>query len=438
MTEKFKPRAKIGQYRILRKLGGGGFAEVWKALDTIEGVNVALKVPHASHVDKALLENFRKEARTTAALDHPNILSIKTAVEIGGTFMIVSPLGIESLEDRLERRLGVDKALSYAEQLLEALAFAHKNRLIHCDIKPENILLFEGDRIRLADFGIAKVAMRTLKAHGTGTLGYAAPEQAYGRPSFRSDVFGVGIVVYRMLTGVLPEWPFHWPLAGHARLKEVASPDLMVFLKRTLEVDAKKRYPDAVRALAAFKKIRKGALAHVTRRRTKRKTATSRTPTNWQHVRLGQFVKRFGKELQLSLECSGCKGPMSHEMRHCPWCGKEHAKVRGETGFTSACPRCQRGMKADWRYCPWCWGAAVGPTSNRELSDRRYSARCANKSCDRKDLMPFMRYCPWCHDKITRVWPLPGSRSRCERCEWGVSREFWSICPWCATPVTPR
>jgi serine/threonine protein kinase len=93
--------------------------------------------------------------------------------------------------------------------MTSAIAYAHAhNRVIHCDVKPDNFILFPDNVLKLADFGIAKVAYQTLRASGSGTVGYVAPEQAMGKPSFRSDVFSLGLILYRMFSGVLPEWPY--------------------------------------------------------------------------------------------------------------------------------------------------------------------------------------------------------------------------------------
>ncbi len=129
--------------------------------------------------------------------------------------MIALPLGEESLEERLARRLSLRTALDFGEQLLRAVSFAHEQHVIHCDVKPDNLLLFPDGRLRLTDFGISKVAHRTISASGAGTVGYMAPEQAMGRPSRRSDVFASGLVLWQMFSGRLPEWPFEWPLAGY-------------------------------------------------------------------------------------------------------------------------------------------------------------------------------------------------------------------------------
>lgn len=436
-------RARVGQYRLVKRLGEGGFATVWKAFDSIEGIHVAIKIPRPELIDKTVLDLFRKEVRVTAPLDHPGILPIKTATHIDGLFLIVHPLGLESLDDRLKRRLSFEKGLAYCEQILAALAYAHAKKVIHCDVKPDNFILFEDDRLRLADFGIAKVAQKTLEAQGTGTVGYVAPEQAYGKISFRSDVFAAGLVMVRILSGHLPEWPFEWPSPGIAKLKRNASPDLLDFLRRTVEVSAKKRFPSAIEAHNAFVRIRPHALAYDSKRKAKRHRANGRaTPKSggtkdWKEVRRISFQRRFGKVLESKTACQRCAMPLSPEMQHCPWCKKEQPRFKGEVRHSHACPRCKRGVKADWHYCPYCWGSAIGPNTTRELSDKRYSARCTNSKCSRKDLMPFMRYCPWCHTKVQRKWPLPGSRSKCERCAWGVSREFWSCCPWCSAKVKP-
>lgn len=273
-----KPRQKLGKYRIDRRLGSGGFAEVFQAYDTIEGINVALKVPLARLLSEETLADFRKEVRLTAPLDHPNILAIKNAAFIGRRFVIVYPLGERTLADRLRKRMSLKTALALGEQLLHAVAYAHQKHIIHCDVKPENLILFPGDRLRLADFGIAKVAMRTVRASGSGTVGYVAPEQAMGKPSFRSDVFSIGLIFYRMLSGQLPEWPYEWPLPGSDRMKKRLAPELNDFVGRAMEIDPRKRFDDAAAMLDAFAKVKRRALAFAQKQRLK-KLAASRRPS---------------------------------------------------------------------------------------------------------------------------------------------------------------
>ncbi|MBT8467101.1 MAG: serine/threonine protein kinase, partial [Deltaproteobacteria bacterium] len=218
-TQPLKARQVLGKYRIRRRIGAGGFATVYEAYDTIEGIPIALKVPNLDQLDKESLNAIHREVRLTARLDHENILPLRNAMMIDGHFVIATPLGDQTLTDRLHYRLGPKTALSYAEQLLDALAYAHEVRVIHCDIKPDNVILFPQGHVRLADFGIAKVALRTrtIMGSGQGTVGYIAPEQAMGKPSFRSDVFSMGLLIYRMFAGELPAWPFDWPLPGAER-----------------------------------------------------------------------------------------------------------------------------------------------------------------------------------------------------------------------------
>ncbi|MHC4938107.1 MAG: serine/threonine-protein kinase [Planctomycetota bacterium] len=249
-----RPRV-LGKYRLIRRLGTGGFAEVYEARDTIEGVRVALKVPHPEFSSKHALDDFRREIRIAASLDHPNILPVKNADLVQGRLVVAFPLGQETLADRLHRRMGVETALAYGEQMLDALAHAHHRRVIHCDVKPENLILFPDGWLRLGDFGIARIALRTLAASGSGTVGYVAPEQAMGKPSFRSDVFSAGLILYRMLAGKLPEWPFREPLPGSARLRSKVPPSFRAFLQRALRVDHRQRYKDAATMLNAFQRL---------------------------------------------------------------------------------------------------------------------------------------------------------------------------------------
>jgi serine/threonine-protein kinase len=257
-----KIRSRLGKYRIRRRIGAGAFATVYEAYDTIEGIRVALKIPHAEQLEKDSLDLIHREVRLTARLDHENILPLRNAMKIDGYFVIATPLGERTLADRLHYRLGPKTALSYTEQLLDALAYAHEERVIHCDIKPDNVILFPGGHVRLSDFGIAKVALqtRTIMGSGEGTVGYIAPEQAMGKLSFRSDVFSMGLLIYRIFAGELPEWPFDWPLPGADRLRRTVSRDFIGFLRRSIEVRERKRFRDGVQMQRAFEKVAPRAL----------------------------------------------------------------------------------------------------------------------------------------------------------------------------------
>jgi serine/threonine-protein kinase len=220
-------------------------------------------MPHHSIVTPAMLQTFQREARLVARLDHPNILSVKDASFIDGRFVIATRLGEESLASRLRRRIGAQTALEYVEQLLDAVAYAHQNRIIHCDIKPDNVILMSNGRLQLMDFGIARIALRTIVGSGSGTVGYMAPEQAMGRPSTKSDVFSLGLLCYKILTGHLPEWPFGWPPPGMANLRRKAHPELIALLRRALELKPQVRFQDAQEMRDAFRKIRRKAWLHV-------------------------------------------------------------------------------------------------------------------------------------------------------------------------------
>jgi eukaryotic-like serine/threonine-protein kinase len=252
-----KARQKLGKYRIERRLSDGPLAAVYQAFDTIHGLRVALKIPHRRMMDDAFLADFRKEVRVLAKLDHPNILSIQNACFIDGYFVISMPLGTDTLGARLQRRISTAKALDFSHQILSGVAHAHEEGIIHCDIKPDNFILFPGNLVRLTDFGFSKLARPRIQASGSGTVGYVAPEQAMGRPVLASDVFSVGLVLYRMLSGSLPHWPYDWPPPGAARLRQKLHPDVIALIRRAIEVKPSHRFRDGMQMLAAFERIRR-------------------------------------------------------------------------------------------------------------------------------------------------------------------------------------
>lgn len=420
----------LGKYRIRGRLAQGGFANVYRAHDTVEGVDVALKIPLPSSTGPAMMEAFRREARTVARLEHPHILPLKNADTTDGRFILSYPLGTSSLDDRLERRLPVALALSFGEQLLSALSHAHEQSVIHCDVKPENLILFGDARLRLADFGLAKLASHTITASASGTIGFMAPEQALGRPSARSDVFSAGLVIYRMLTGTLPQWPYDWPPPGHERLLRIA-PELSDVLERAIQVDARRRYRDATQMLAAYRTARRKAQR---RKKAGSEAVTGRRQVvrDWRSVRLRQLRRMLAGRLSLSQQCTTCRQPVDERMHACPWCGTAPLVAEGTTTYPARCPRCERGVKLDWSWCAWCHGPKIGPLSTRRFTDRRYASACG--SCGGK-LIPFSRYCPWCRLRVHTRWSLAKPARRCGSCEQPVLPAFWAHCPWCATPV---
>ncbi len=419
-------RQRLGKYRIERRIANGPVAAVYQAFDTIHGTRVALKVPHTGAMDEYFLADFRREARLAPKLDHANILPIRDASFIDGHFVISMPLGERSLAERMRKRLATATALDYLDQALAAVAHAHHRKIIHCDIKPDNFIIFPDNQLKLGDFAFSKIAQRTLKrASGSGTVGYMAPEQAVGRPMFQSDVFSLGLLAYELFSGHLHDWPYDWPPAQIQRVRKRLKPGLLNWMSRAVQVRPKKRYPDAVAMYREFKRLRQG---NGKKRRKQRQTSVD--PALWETVRFRQFQRKYRKSLDTRLECSSCAGPVSEAMRACPWCGAEPPLQRFATTYPSSCPRCRRGAKLDWRYCAWCYGFGFEIDTTRRYSDRRYQAQCANGKC-RGPLMSFMRYCPWCRTKVKRSWSLPPSRHRCPSCRWGVDLDFWPYCPWC-------
>jgi serine/threonine-protein kinase len=435
----------LGKYRIQKRLAEGGFAEVYRALDTIEGIPVALKIPHDHMVTEELLADFKREVRLMARLDHPNILTVKNAELLDGHFAVVYPLGKGTLSERLERRLSADARVDLAEQMLSAVAYAHASRVIHCDLKPDNMILFpappgsaraSGLRLRLTDFGLAKLSARTVVASGSGTVGYVSPEQALGHASFRSDVFSLGLVLWELFSGELPTWPFEWPPPGTERLRRRVHPDFLALLRRAIRVRESLRFAGAEAMLAAFLRLKRAG--KLLRPKGRHSRPVSRGAADWRELRQRQFERTYRKELDLTHRCGRCGGAMSEAMRACPWCAHAPARFRGETRYPARCPRCRRGRKRDWRYCPYCYGPRLRQVDQRRYGDPRYRERCRAAGCGRRELFPFMRYCPWCRAKTRQRWRIAHATQRCTGCAWPVLPDYWKVCPWCARRLAAR
>jgi Tol biopolymer transport system component len=210
---------KLGPYEIVSLLGAGGMGEVYRARDTRLGRDIAIKVlPEGLANDADRLRRFEQEARTIAALNHPNILGIHDiGVHDGAPFLVSEFLEGQTLREALvSGPLPVRRAIEYALGIAEALAGAHDKGIVHRDVKPENVFVTRDGRIKVLDFGLAKL-VRPEENHETavtqtspgtlpgmvmGTVGYMSPEQVRGEPiDPRSDIFSFGAVLYEMLTG---------------------------------------------------------------------------------------------------------------------------------------------------------------------------------------------------------------------------------------------
>src|SRR5438132_172858 len=192
-----------GRYRIVRKLGTGGMANVYLAEDEVLGRRVAIKILNDRHAgDDQFIERFRREAKNAASLSHPNIVSIYDRGEAEGTYYIA----MEYLDGRSLKELIVARgpapihlAVDYARQILAAIRFAHRHGIVHRDIKPHNVLVDGEGRLKVTDFGIARAGVSQMTEAGSiiGTAQYLSPEQAQGAPVDQtSDISSVCVILY--------------------------------------------------------------------------------------------------------------------------------------------------------------------------------------------------------------------------------------------------
>jgi WD40 repeat protein len=200
---------QLGNYRLVRLLGHGGFADVYLGEHIHLNTLAAVKILHTSLTSDER-EKFRVEARTIAHLEHPHIVRVLDfGVENDIPFLVMNyaPNGTLRQLHPSGTRLSPATIVSYVEQVAEALQYAHEEKLIHRDVKPENMLLGRGDEVLLSDFGIAVIAHSTSSQSAqevSGTAPYMAPEQIRGKPSPASDQYALGVVVYEWLSGNRP------------------------------------------------------------------------------------------------------------------------------------------------------------------------------------------------------------------------------------------
>jgi serine/threonine protein kinase len=209
---------KLGPYEVLAPIGAGGMGEVYSARDTRFGREVAVKVlPTEFSQDPDRLHRFEQEARLAGSLDHPHILALHdVGSHDGAPYLVTELLEGRSLREVLDGGpLPQRKAVEYAQQIARGLSAAHAKGIVHRDLKPGNVFVTRDGRVKILDFGLAKltqldpravegseVSTKTAEGRVAGTVGYMSPEQVRGRPADpRSDIFAFGAVLYEMLSG---------------------------------------------------------------------------------------------------------------------------------------------------------------------------------------------------------------------------------------------
>lgn len=221
-----EPKVLGQRYEIIEHVGSGGMADVYKARDRLLERVVAVKILHAQLAsDEEFLQRFQQEAQGAARLSHPNIVGIyDVGEEQSFHYIVMEYVAGETLKALIQREgpLSVEMSLRIAREIAYALSHAHAHHLVHCDIKPHNILVTADGRVKVADFGIARAitsATMTYDGNVVGSVHYFSPEQAKGTQiTPKSDVYALGIVLYEMLTGRLP---FHGETTVSVALKQL-------------------------------------------------------------------------------------------------------------------------------------------------------------------------------------------------------------------------
>jgi serine/threonine protein kinase len=306
----------VGKYRIEKPLGNGGFGAVYLAEDTLIGKRVALKVPHKQNQS---LDELVAEAKLMALLSHPNIVSVLTADKdesVGTFFIVMEYVEGESLGERLTREGQAEEAQAqtWAVQITDAVAYAHSKNVLHRDLRPSNVLLTEDATAKVVDFSISRLLERDPYASTRiGSPPYMAPEHFQGRAIFASDIYSIGVMMYEMVTGVLPFFDIN-----PSRIEELAaagrftppnlknrkvSKEFSDIVVKAMAKDLSQRYRRADEMLSDLKQLRQTP-------RREREIAEIRQRIAARDVPQGAF-------------CFHCRRPLPRRAVKCPFCGQK-------------------------------------------------------------------------------------------------------------------
>jgi len=317
----------LGKYKIIGPLGSGGFGTVYLAQDTWIDKKVAIKVPHRQGLD---FGELLREPRLLASVSHPNIVAITTAEKQDSVFFIVMEyVAGETLENIIAARgaLDLNRVLDFTCQICNAVDHAHKQGVIHRDLRPANVLVTENDMLKVADFGTSRFL--EIAAHGTTVIGsppYMAPEQFYGKAVFASDLYSLGVTMYQMLTGVLPydapapadiEKLMSGELVSPPRLKNSAIPkSINDIVMKAMAPGLSDRYQRASDLLDDVLAARQGTRTPP--------ASTVRTGSGKNNRDDGQSIQTRlrAREAPAARFCWQCRKPLHARTDRCPFCGE--------------------------------------------------------------------------------------------------------------------
>lgn len=309
----FVPDQKVGKYKIIRSLGSGGFGTVYLAEDELIGKKVALKVPHRQSQG---IDALAAEAKLMAPLSHPNIVQVLTAdqdVASGAFFIVMEYIEGDSLAERLTRIGSMEepKAVALSLEIADAVRHAHTHNVLHRDLRPSNVLLAKGDQAKVVDFSISRLLDENPYASTRiGSPPYMAPEHFQGRATFASDVYSMGVMMYEMVTGVLPFFDIN-----PARIEE------LVALGRFTPPNLKNRriskeFSDVIsKAMARDLSHRYRSAADLLEELRRLKTTTR------QQREISDIRQRIAaREKNQDVYCFNCRRPLPKRALECPFC----------------------------------------------------------------------------------------------------------------------